>query len=154
MQVEKANVKELKRIIESNYGSEFSFKNYNVYTNKSGRIFIVSKHIPQDLAKHAIGFGLHFGTLKKGGKIHLTIEGSQLVGPTAKKNIVLLEKDEIFRFIEGMSVSKFKPINCELKNFVIITDGKDFFGSGIFRGNYIESLVPKGRRIMTSLKKT
>ena len=153
MQVEKADVKQIEEILKKNYESEFNFKGYNVFTNKVGKIFLTSEYISHKLFRHAIIFGLQFGILKKRKRIQLTVEGSQMVGSTAKKNLAILKKEEIFRFMEGMSIRNFKPINCEMKNFVIITDGKDFFGSGIFRGRYIESLISKGRRIMTSLKK-
>lgn len=153
MQIEKTDVKKIKYLIKKNYLAELELKKYNFFTDKAGRIFLTSKHIPKKLSGHALGFGLHFGSLRKGEKIQLTIEGSQLVGPSAKKNVAVLEDREIFRFIEGLPVKKFKPIDCELKNFILITDGRDFFGSGILREGYIESLVPKGRRVMTSLKK-
>jgi hypothetical protein len=55
--------------------------------------------------------------------------------------------------MEGLECKWNKLINCEVNNFVLIKNENDFFGSGILREDKIESLVPKARRIMKSIRK-
>jgi len=59
--------------------------------NEKGKIYIVNREISEiDLSKLRISsIGLYFGTLVEGSSLRLSIEGSQLVGPKAKKNVFL-----------------------------------------------------------------
>jgi NOL1/NOP2/fmu family ribosome biogenesis protein len=96
---------------------------------------------------------MYFGRLKRNEKIQLSVEGSQIVGRLANKNIAIVDDENISRYMEGLDCKWDKLINCEVNNFVLIKNENDFFGSGILREDKIESLVPKARRIMKTMRK-
>jgi NOL1/NOP2/fmu family ribosome biogenesis protein len=156
MQVEKASIEDvekIEKIVEKNYGCRINLKKYDVYFNKKQEIFLASKSLNENLSKSASYFGLCFGKLKRGEKIQLTTEGAQIIGKNSTKNIAILDDENIFRFMEGLDSKAFNLVNCEDRNFVIIKNDEDFFGSGLLRENSIESNVSKGRRIIKSMKK-
>ena len=153
MQIEKADVEQLQRILKKNYGVEFNFKEFNVYQNKEGKIYLVSKGIDRKMVEKSIRAGLYFGKIKRNEKIQLSVEGAQLIGGDAKKNVVVVDKKNLLRFMEGFDVVPRKLIECEEHNFVLVTNGRDFFGCGLLAEGKVRSLVPKGRRIYTTLKK-
>jgi len=145
--------KELKRIVEKNYGTKIDFLHFNCYINKRNEIYLVSKLVDERLVEIASYSGLYFGKLKRNEKIQLSVEGSQMVGKKATKNIAIVDDENVSRFMEGLECKWIELLNCELNNFVLIKNGNDFFGTGILREDKIESLVPKARRIMRSIRK-
>jgi len=151
MQVKKVSSKEIERLVKKNYGSLLSLDIFDVYMNK-GKVFLATKGLPDSLVEKSF-YLLHFGTLKRNEKIHLSIEGTQMVGKTAKKNIAVLDESNALRFMEGLNAACMRLIGCEKGNFVLVKLGNDFLGSGILREGYVESLVPKERRIITSMKR-
>jgi len=153
MQVEKVDVKEIERIVEKNYGAKIDLSKYNAYINKEGKIFLSSKGIEKKLIEISTRIGIYFGKIKRNEKIQLSVEGSQIVGKNATKNVAILDEKNIYKFMEGLSVVPAKLLKCEEHNFVIVSNGKDFFGSGIYSNGEIRSMVSKGRRIYTSIRK-
>jgi len=157
MQAKKMNEiekKEVERIIEKNYGVKIDLSGFDCYINKRNEIYLVSKSVDEKLITIASYAGLYFGRLKRNEKIQLSVEGSQIVGKLASKNIAIVDDENISRYMEGLPCNWVELINCEINNFVLIKNGNDFFGTGILRKDKIESLVPKARRIMKSIKKT
>jgi len=145
--------KELERIVEKNYGAKIDLSNFDYYINNRNEIYIVSKSIDERLISIASYVGMYFGRLKRNEKIQLSVEGSQIVGKQANKNIAIVDDENLSRYIEGLECKWSELINCETNNFVLIKNGNDFFGSGILREDKIESLVPKARRIMKTMRK-
>ena len=157
MQVKKMNEiekKEIERIVEKNYGAKIDLSSFDCYINKRNEIYLVSKFVDEKLITIASYAGMYFGRLKRNEKIQLSVEGSQIVGKLASKNIAIVDDENISRYMEGLTCNWVELINCEINNFVLIKNGNDFFGTGILREDKIESLVPKARRIMKSIKKT
>lgn len=156
MQVKKmseSEKRELERIVEKNYGSKLDLSNYDCYINKRKEIYIAPKNLDEKLIEISSYFGVYFGKLKRNEKIQLSVEGSQLVGKHATRNIAIVDDENIYRFMEGLECKWKELINCEKNNFVLIKNGKDFFGCGMLREEKIESLVPKARRVMKTIKK-
>lgn len=100
--------------------------------------------------------GLYFAELieKKGQKdkvIRLSMEGSQIVGSLAKKNVIELDGDEAALWMKGEDMAK----EADAEGFVLLktkndaTGKYDFLGCG--RYNKAESIlynyVPKARRV-------
>jgi NOL1/NOP2/fmu family ribosome biogenesis protein len=152
MQVKKVNRKEIEDLIRENYDSKFSLKDFNVFVRKDQKVFLASKGLPTTLIEKS-NYLLHFGTIKRNRKIQLSIEGSQLVGKTARKNVAVLDEENISKFVEGLLAKPKELINCEVGNFVLVKHGTDFFGSGVLRESYIEGYIPKERRIMKEMKR-
>jgi NOL1/NOP2/fmu family ribosome biogenesis protein len=156
MQVEKMSeeeIREIEKIIEKNYGAKIDFSDFDLYKNKRNEIFLASKKLDNNLLKMASYFGLYFGRLKRNEKIQLSVEGAQIVGRNANKNIAILDEENISKFMEGLECKWKELVNCEIGNFVLIKNENDFFGCGILREDRIESLVPKARRIMITMRK-
>jgi NOL1/NOP2/fmu family ribosome biogenesis protein len=146
-------VNELKRVVEKNYGVILDFSSFDCYINRRNEVYLIVKGISEDLIKIASFAGVYFGRLKRNEKIQLSVEGSQIVGKHATKNVAILDDENLARFLEGLKCKWKELINCERNNFVLIKHGNDFFGSGILREDGIESLVPKARRVMRTIKK-
>lgn len=154
MQAEKINKKEILRIIEKNYGCEIKIKGNFLKTSRE-KVWLVSEGIMNLKLKLQINSaGLYFGKLKRNNKIQLSIEGAQLIGKIARKNIVEIDEEQAKRFLEGFDIQVSNIKNCEINNFVILKFGKDIIGCGILReGGKIENLLPKNRRLYLSIKK-
>ena len=111
---------------------------------KFNKIFIVNRDISKiDLDKLKINnLGLYFGELNK-GELRLSIDGSQLVGPKAKKNIVELDKGETKLYMRGFDLER----KTKEKGFMLIKHNNDFLGTGKANGEKIFNYTPKERRI-------
>lgn len=141
--------KEIEEILKKNYECELRLRDYVVILTADDKVWICSRDVAKielKNLKRVNAIGLYFGKLKRNGKIQLSIEGSMLVGKTAKKNVAIVE--DIWDFVKGKDV-KCLCENCEKDNFVIVKHGSDFFGCGVLReGNVIENILPKSRRFV------
>ncbi|MDT7859061.1 MAG: hypothetical protein RQ930_03435 [Candidatus Aenigmarchaeota archaeon] len=156
MQVKKMSEnekKEIEKIVEKNYGAKLDLSSFDCYINNRNEIYIVSKSVDERLIPIASYVGMYFGRLKRNEKIQLSVEGSQIVGRLANKNIAIVDDENTSRYMEGFEFKWSTLINCEVNNFVLIKNENDFLGSGILREDKIESLVPKARRIMKTMRK-
>lgn len=126
---------------------EFTEKLYH-YFIKSGRnkIRIISKDFERvDLRGMKVEIlGLYFARWDK-DELRLSIEGSQIVGKCAKKNVLELNKNQANEWMSG------KNFIVDAKNieegFVILKYGEDFLGCGKLLKNKIWSYIPKWRRV-------
>jgi NOL1/NOP2/fmu family ribosome biogenesis protein len=155
MQIEKINflkeseVENIESLIEKNYKTKIDLKQFLVFCSKE-KIWIVSKDILKlNLKKLKINsLGLYIGKLKRNNKIHLSLEGSQIVGKNANKNIVILDEADAKKFMQGFDIKPKKEINCEYHNFVIVKFGDEILGSGLLTEEKLKNLIPKSRRII------
>ena len=141
MELKILNSKEIKSLlaqIEEQFEAKLD-KNY-VFLNNNDRIYIVTKKISKiDFSKLRMNsLGMYIGTIEKDG-FRPSIEGSQLIGKTAKKNIV---KVNPINWLQG------KQIDIEHANsYVLIKYENDFLGSGKIKNNILLNYVPKERRL-------
>ncbi len=141
------NSKEIKKIyemIESQWGAKIKL-DYGFLRNRKNRIFIVSKDISKiDLSKLRLNsIGLYFCEIGDKG-IRLSIEGSQLVGQKAIKNIAELSEDEAKKWFKGEDLEK----ECkDCSGFVILKNKNDFLGTGKYSNGKILNYVGKSRRV-------
>jgi NOL1/NOP2/fmu family ribosome biogenesis protein len=143
----------LERIIEKNYGVKIDLSNFFIFQTKDEKVWLASKSILSlDIRKLTVNsIGLNFGKIKRNEKIHLTIEGSQIVGKNATKNIVLLDDNEAKKFMQGFDVKPKEKIDCEYHNFVIVKYNDFILGSSLLIGDYLKNMLPKSRRILSTL---
>ena len=137
-------IKEIYELIESQWGAKIKV-NYGFLKNNKNRVFVVNKDISKiDISKLRINsVGMYFCEFDKNG-IRLSIEGAQLVGPKAKKNVVELNEEEIKKWFKGEDLEK----ECsDCKGFVILKQNDDFLGSGKYSNGNIFNYVAKTRRI-------
>lgn len=140
------NKKEIKKIlktINTQFGSDFN-EEYSVLANKE-RIYILNKTfegIPDEVLYY-FQAGLYFASFMKDG-IRLTIEGSQLVGKTATKNVLELSRNQLHEWIKGYDVHDLTVAD----GYYLIKYLDDFYGSGKVKESKLFNYVPKGRRLI------
>ncbi|MFH1332520.1 MAG: hypothetical protein ABIH63_04540 [archaeon] len=150
MKAKVLNKKEVKRIINSldeQYSISSLKLDYIFILGSDDKLYLIDKKFAElnliDLRVNSLG--LYFGKLED-GKVRLSIEGSQIVGPLARKNIITLSKNQISDWVRGSNVD----VNTDCKGFVLVKHGDDFFGSGKCSKGVLFNYVPKNRRIRAS----
>ncbi|GAG19152.1 unnamed protein product [marine sediment metagenome] len=139
--------KEINQRIKEQWDCELD-KSFVFLLSNKDKLYIADK----DISK--IGFenlkidkiGLYVCTVSEKG-VRLSIEGSQILGPNAKKNIVEISEDEMRGWFRGNDLAK-EAGNCE--GFVILKHKDDFIGCGKVTAKGILNFVPKTRRILTN----
>jgi NOL1/NOP2/fmu family ribosome biogenesis protein len=154
------NSRETKHILETleaQYGCNIDRLglDYIFLMNKDNRIYIISRDIERlpfnDLKIDSTG--MYFGELYK-ESVRLSIEGSQIIGPHADKNIVELDKDQMLEWIKGNDLSYIQPEEEASKHFVIVkhidehTKDADFLGAGKYKEGKLLNMVSKSRRLV------
>lgn len=136
-------VKELRAKLEGQWG--FTGKlDYQFLSNDSGKIWIVNKDVAEiDLESVRLNsIGLYFGELVR-GELRLSIEGSQIIGPCASKNVIGLDSGQANSWLMGEDVS----IDTEGQGFMIVRSGNDYMGTGKTKDGRLLNYVPKIRRL-------
>lgn len=142
------NTREAKQILR-HLEDQWGFKEKIEMTflmNEKDKIFIISNDLkilqkPEELRIDSLG--LYFGELNK-GEIRLSIEGSQIVGPKAGKNIIEVSRPEMTEWFKGKDIEK----NIEGEpRYVILKHDTDFIGTGRYKDGKILNFVPKARRL-------
>ena len=112
---------------------------------KNGDIFLISRDIERlDLEHLRIdSLGLYFGE-QKNSELRLSIEGSQLIGKSATRNVDEIDDSEFKDWIHGNDLEK-SPDNCS--GYVLVRHNSDFIGCGRCKEGKILNFVPKARRI-------
>ena len=137
-------IKEIYRMIDKQWGIKIKL-DYGFLRNSKSRVFIVSKDISKiNINKLRLNsVGMYFCETGK-AVIRLSIEGSQIVGPKATKNVVEVDEDEIKKWLKGEDLEK----ECkDCNGFVILKHKNDFLGTGKYSNGRILNYVGKSRRI-------
>ena len=142
--IEALNNKDKKQLL--NYLKEqFDFNkklDYNFFITQKNRIHIFNKNIEIDFSKIRINLlGVYFANIDS--ETRLTIEGSQIIGPCAKKNILEIDDQKLNEWMHGNDIKT----NKEFKGFVLIKNNNDFYGSGKYKEGKIINYIPKERRL-------
>ena len=137
---------ELRERIEKMLEEQFGVKELNLNFKEMGKRRIYAyKNCGFGLKLKKVSQGIYFGTFEKDG-IRLSIEGSFLAGPKAKKNVVEVDRKEAESWISGKDLKIEKAESYT--GYVIIKSGSYFLGCGKVKGNKIINFVPKNRRIL------
>ena len=137
-------IKEIYKLIETQWGAKIKI-DCGFLKNNKNRVFIISRDIAGiDTSRLRLNSaGMYFCEHDKIG-IRLSIEGSQIVGPKATKNVVELNEEETKRWFKGGDLEK----ECEdCSGFVILKNNKDFLGNGKYSNGRILNYVGKSRRV-------
>src|SRR3989338_11508154 len=134
-----------KKILQNQLEEQFGFSgklDYQFFINQEKKIFIFNKDLEIDFSKIRVNsLGLYFANIKN--ELRLSIEGSQLIGPNSKKNILEVSNSQLQDWIHGRDIETEK----EFKGFVLIKNKNDFYGSGKYKEGKILNFVPKERRL-------
>ena len=136
-------IKEILKLIENQWGAKLKL-DYGFLKNNKNRIFIISKDISKiDLSKLRLNsVGMYFCEIDKHG-IRLSIEGSQIVGLTAVRNVVELDEQDTKKWFKGEDLE----IKGDYSGFLIIKHNNDFLGTGKYANGKVLNYVGKGRRV-------
>lgn len=143
------NTREKKHVLKSledQWGDCFPKKDFVFLLNNKNRLYLADPDIAKiDLEKLKIDhIGLYFGTVEDAG-IRLSIEGAQMVGPKARKNIIVIDDAERDAWLRGDDIDA-DTCRCD-STYVLIKNKDDFLGCGKQSGNKITNFVPKARRV-------
>jgi len=127
------NAKERKRLLaqlEAQFGCDASvLKGYRFRENARGRIFVANEELFERFDLEVMktdSVGLYVCTRLSNGALRMSVEGSQLIGPSSTKNVLTLDDAEFAKWIRGNDVAKV----TDLKGFVLVRHGEDFCGCG------------------------
>ena len=139
----KKQIKPILKAIKTQWNADVKL-DYAFLQNEKGKIFIINKEFADiDLEKLKINsLGFYLGLIKN-NHLRLSIEGSQIIGPKAKKNIIELTDDQLKHWLKGEDIKT----NDKSEEFVLIKNNKDFFGTGKIKEGDILNFIPKGRRL-------
>ena len=140
-------IKEIYKQIEKQWGAEVKLE-CGFLRNSKNRIFIINKGISKiDFSKLRLNSaGMYFCEIDGKG-IRLSIEGSQIIGAKAAKNVVEVSDEETRKWFKGEDLEK----ECrDCKGFVILRNKNDFMGTGKYSNGKILNYVGKTRRIKVS----
>lgn len=140
------NSKEKKNIInilKEQYGFEGKL-DYVFLMNKKNKIYVVTSEISGiDIDQLKINsLGIYFGELYK-GSVRLSIEGSQIVGKYASKNVLEISDDELQDWIKGLDIQCTK----EFLGFVVVKNKNDFYSCGKTKEGKLLNYLPKVRTL-------
>ena len=146
MQLRILNKKEISRIlnkVKAQFGINDIKFNYGMLQNKEGKIFFITSSLNKvDLNKLRINeLGLY--VIKDDKEIRLTIEGSQIFGEYATKNVLEVDEDDAYGWMSGNKIKCDKVYN----GFVIIKHKDNYLGSGKYKEGVILNYIPKERWI-------
>lgn len=139
-------VKELIEKLTEQYGAvPPNFKEHGFIRGKDN-IYLITKDLAlanlEGLRVNNLGLYIAEYRLDK-NQIRLSIEGSQIIGPVATKNVCEIDTDQRAQWMRGNDIE----ITGEFSGHVIIKCGNDFLGTGKYKDNKILNHVPKARRL-------
>lgn len=140
-------VRNLIKRLQTQYG--FSEKlNYAFIKNDNNKVYIINKDIDripfEKLRLNSIG--MYFCEDKGDSNIRLSIEGSQIIGPMAVSNVIMVDDIQKHLWLKGFNI-EFKGNS---KGYIIIKSGDDFLGSAKHKNGRLLNHVPKERRIKSA----
>jgi NOL1/NOP2/fmu family ribosome biogenesis protein len=132
--------------IASVLNKQFGFRSFGdliLIRGGSDKLWITNREVLDiDFSKTRVEtIGLYFGKVENGA-IRLSIEGSQIVGKQANKNIIEINQEQLFMWLRGFDLE----IPCE-STYVLLKYKNDFVGCGKRKVDGILNFVPKDRRI-------
>lgn len=136
-------IKEIHQMLKERY--EFDKKlNYGFLMSGKGRIWICSREIGEMNLKglNIEAVGLYFCYREKA--LRLSIEGAQLIGQGAKKNVIELDRKQVQKWIRGFDLETKQKAE---DGYVILRAGEDIIGCGKYKEGKILNIVRTSRRI-------
>lgn len=148
MQLKILNSKEKKAIrqtIDSQWGCKFESDLVFLRSTKEKICLMTRDFDSLDLSGIKIdSMGCYFAS-EKGAELRLSIEGSELVGPIATKNVLSLNDADTRLWLKGKDVpSDIEPVT----GFIILKNKEDYLGTAKLKDGMLLNFTPKNRRIL------
>ncbi len=140
------SVKDVMKLLQRQWGYEEKLD--CGFLRKENDIFLSTKDIGRiDLGVLNVNsVGLYFGELRH-EQLRLSIEGSQIIGKKATKNVIELNEKQLQQWLSGEDLEA-TGTGCENNSYAIIKHGSDFFGCGRIKDGKLLNFVPKARRLL------
>ena len=139
----KKQTKEILNLIKKQFGADIKL-DYAFLKNEKGKVYLINKDISKIyIDKIKINsLGLYFAEIRN-NEIRLSIEGSQIIGPKATKNIIEMNEQQVKEWMQG----NYLEVKSNYNGFLIIKHNDDFLGCGKYRDGKLFNFVSKARRI-------
>ncbi|WXG40033.1 MAG: hypothetical protein WED07_04300 [Candidatus Freyarchaeum deiterrae] len=127
-------------IIEKQFGVKINFK-----FREAGKNKVYAYKECTNLEKQSIEivhYGVYFGRFDKDG-LRLSIEGAQLIGKEAKRNIIEIDHNKAVKWMKGEDLK----IESGAQGYVILKWKNYYLGCGEIKNGTIKNHLPKDRRI-------
>jgi NOL1/NOP2/fmu family ribosome biogenesis protein len=146
----KKEIREIDVLLRECYNVEILKEFVVLKTSKENKIWITNKDVFElDIEKlRANSIGLYFGRVDN-NRLRLSVEGAQIVGPHANKNIAELDEKSIWDFVRGFDVKPARFDECSEGAYVLIKFKNNWLGIGKLENGTIKSVLPKSRKIIS-----
>ncbi len=136
-------LKLIKQIVKKQFDCDYAF-DYMVMQNPDQKLYLMNKEYKNiDDSKLKINsLGMYFGQIKN-GELRLSIEGSQILGPIAKKNVIEISSGLLKLWIRGHDIE----VDSSENGFFIVKHKNDYIGSGKLKQGVLLNFISKIRRI-------
>ena len=138
-------VKDIMKKLDEQFGINHKL-DYAFLMDQHNKIWLIHKDITLiDFEQLRINsMGLYFAEVNKYEEVRLTIEGSQLVGTFATKNVFVLDKEQVKKYFKGEEV----PLQLDVEGspFLLLKFGSDFFGCAKYKDGMLLNYLPKYHR--------
>ncbi len=139
------NSKEKKVFLKKLF-KQFGFepkKEYVYMESGKQKLYVVNADIAKvNLDDYRIdSIGLYIGKYQLDG-FRPSIEGSQIIGPLAKKNVVEITLEQRHEWLKGQDINVEGP-----NEIVIVKQGEDYLGAGKIVNGKLLTGIPKSRRL-------
>jgi len=133
------------KLIKDQYGEVPDNFKKTAFIRGKEKIYLITRDIDKiDLKGLRMNsIGLYIAEVKH-DQLRLCIEGAQLIGPTATKNVCELTKEQLKKWFQGEDI----PVKEAYEGFVILKHNTDYVGSGKYKEGAILNFVPKARRLI------
>ena len=142
--MEELSKKQVRLIIEG-LGDYYGIKNLKMdfifLKDGKNKVHLINKEYK--LLNHARinEAGLYFINISK--DLRLSIEGAQIIGRLATKNIYDLSDEDLTDWLRGFDIET----GDNHQGYKLMKNNDDFYGVGYFKDNKIRNFIPKSRRI-------
>jgi NOL1/NOP2/fmu family ribosome biogenesis protein len=137
-------LKQFCKQIEEQYGKVPPVFDKLAFIKGKDKIYVISRDIEAvDVKQLRINsIGLYIAEVKN-GQLRLSIEGAQMIGPIATKNVCEINSEQLREWFKGNDLK----VEGNYEGFVILKHEKDYIGSGKYKEGMILNFVPKARRL-------
>lgn len=144
------NAKEKKAINEM-FANQWGFVkklDYVYILSRKNKLYFITRDLERLDTKNlrVNSLGVYIGEVLYDKELRLSVEGSQIIGAHATKNVVEITKDQMRSWLKGNDLDASLDSNA----FVIIKHGDDFLGCGKAKDGRVLNFVPKTRRILAA----
>ncbi len=132
--------------LKEQFGVEESLRLVFLLQENKRKLYVVNEDVVPFLDEFKVNrTGVYFGKYYEGVGVRLSLDGSQIVGPLASKNVFELEDGDVSDWMNGRKI----PLSGEeqRRGFQIVKNGSDFLGCGKVIDEELKPYVPKNRRL-------